>query len=352
MTELPTLVSFSKKELNRAGASLRGAPDKSPPREALNLLHKWRSAHQRPLNSIQMWLRSVIRAEKSSPIVAQRLKRAPSIIRKLKRFPTMDISSMQDIGGCRIICRDRKTLARIVKKINKSRARHERRIKNDYIAAPKNDGYRGIHIIARYKSNSNSYDVPSDFRIEIQVRSKAQHAWATAVETVDLFQNTGMKSGNQSSLWADFFLNISDCIAHYEDPSGVVLKSYVCAQNRARELYDELRVGERLAAYRTTLKTLDKLNSKKGAIFVLVLDTADERGVLMGFAFPSKNAEIANQKYLEEEQKTLGDPQKDVVLVSARGIDVLTAAYPNYFLDTRNFITICKKVLATGVPHK
>ena len=72
----------------------------------------------------------------------------------------------------------------------------------------------------------------------------------------------------------------------------------------------------------------------------------------MGFAFPSKNAEIANQKYLEEEQKTLGDPQKDVVLVSARGIDVLTAAYPNYFLDTRNFITICKKVLATGVPHK
>ena len=345
MAETPKSISFSKGELNRAGASLRGAPDKSPPREALDLLHTWRSAHQRPLNSIQMWLRSVIRSEAPAPIVAQRLKRAPSIIKKLKRFPSMELSSMQDVGGCRIVCRDRKTLTRIVKKIIKSRARHERRVKNDYIAAPKNDGYRGIHIIARYKSNGRPHEAPSDFRIEIQVRSKAQHAWATAVETVDLFQNTGMKSGNQSSLWSEFFLNIADCIAHHEDPSGVAINSQESAQTRARDLYNELRVGERLETYRTTLKTLDKLKSKKGAIFVLVLDTAGERGLLMGFAFSSKQANLANKKYLNEEQRTLGDPQKDVVLVSARGIDVLTAAYPNYFLDTRNFIKICKTVL-------
>ncbi|MCA3281640.1 MAG: RelA/SpoT domain-containing protein [Roseomonas sp.] len=347
MVEIPILVSFPKRELNRAGAALREAPDTSPPQASLDVLRQWRSAHQAPLNTVQMWLRSVIRSEpRKDIIVAQRLKRAPSIIRKLKRFKTMELSTMQDIGGCRIICKDRKSIKRIVEKIKKSKAQHLRNIRNDYIIRPKDDGYRGIHIIARTKNNKPTFEHLNNFKIEIQVRTKAQHAWATAVETVDLFQKTGIKSGNQSSLWSEFFLNVSDCIAYDEDPSGTLIASFESAKSRALELYNELRVGERLEAYRETLRLFNKFKNKSGAIFVLVLDTADEKSVLRGYAFKATMAEEANQRYLEEEQRTLGDAQKDVVLVSALGIDVLTAAYPNYFLDTRNFITICRKILS------
>ncbi len=36
-------------------------------------------------------------------IVGQRLKRMPSIIGKITRFPDMSVSKMQDVGGIRII---------------------------------------------------------------------------------------------------------------------------------------------------------------------------------------------------------------------------------------------------------
>lgn len=353
MAKTANPITFSNKELNRAGASLREAPEGAPPDNALKVLQTWRAAHQKPLNAIQMWLRSVIKSENAMPIVAQRLKRVPSIVKKLKRFPTMGMSSMQDVGGCRIICRDRSSLTHVVRKITKSRAKHERKIKNDYIASPKNDGYRGIHIVARYKNNNHVSEEPNSFRVEVQVRSKAQHAWATAVETVDLFQNTGMKSGNQSSSWAEFFLHISDCIAYLEDSSSALINPHEISKQRAHELYKELRVGERLKAYRNSLKVVGEIRRKgkeieTDAMLVLVLNTAQDSGELRGYIFPSTNAEEANRRYLEEEQRTLGDSQKDVVLVSALGIDVLRNAYPNYFLDTRIFIQICEKILNVG----
>jgi len=36
-------------------------------------------------------------------LIAQRLKRMPSILSKLKRFQNMELSRMQDLGGCRVV---------------------------------------------------------------------------------------------------------------------------------------------------------------------------------------------------------------------------------------------------------
>ena len=46
-------------------------------------------------------------------------------------------------------------------------------------------------------------------RIEIQIRSRLQHAWATAVETVDAFSGTSLKttggSGSEKTDWGRFY---------------------------------------------------------------------------------------------------------------------------------------------------
>ena len=39
----------------------------------------------------------------SGSLVAQRLKRTPSIVEKLRRFESMSLDRMQDIGGLRVI---------------------------------------------------------------------------------------------------------------------------------------------------------------------------------------------------------------------------------------------------------
>lgn len=50
-----------------------------------------------------MNLRKVAGDLDSDPTVAQRIKRLPSIPHKLERIPGMQLSRMQDVGGCRAV---------------------------------------------------------------------------------------------------------------------------------------------------------------------------------------------------------------------------------------------------------
>ena len=71
--------------------------------QALEIINNWRAAHSFPLNTIQVGLRRRARDVDDHALIAQRLKRVPSILQKLRRFPHMKLSRMQDIGGCRAV---------------------------------------------------------------------------------------------------------------------------------------------------------------------------------------------------------------------------------------------------------
>src|SRR5205809_639624 len=81
----------------------------------------------------------------SSALIAQRLKRLPSIALKLRQNQNMKLSQMQDIGGCRAIMRnlrDAKRLMKVYKTSSSKNPRHGRPVQYevyDYIAAPKPD---------------------------------------------------------------------------------------------------------------------------------------------------------------------------------------------------------------------
>ncbi len=73
---------------------------------ALTVINNWRSSHSFPLNTFQVGLREKGRQVDSNCLVAQRIKRLSSISLKLRRFKTMKLSQMQDIGGCRAIVKN------------------------------------------------------------------------------------------------------------------------------------------------------------------------------------------------------------------------------------------------------
>src|SRR5262245_30060847 len=70
---------------------------------AWDLAARWRACHAYPINTFQSTLRTKTKELAGDPIVAQRLKRMPTIIDKLARYPSMTLSQMQDIGGIRAI---------------------------------------------------------------------------------------------------------------------------------------------------------------------------------------------------------------------------------------------------------
>jgi putative GTP pyrophosphokinase len=91
---------YSKSQVNKAGEILVAPKAYSAEdREwARGVLANWRACHGHPINTFQATLRLKLKAIDDGAIVAQRLRRAPSIISKLERFEGMKLARMQDIG--------------------------------------------------------------------------------------------------------------------------------------------------------------------------------------------------------------------------------------------------------------
>ena len=95
---------YTREEINKA-ARVYADPSIAPEDREMALvpINNWRSSHSYPLNALQITLRQRAAKIDSDPTVAQRIKRLPSIRHKLERFPSMKLSQMQDIGGCRAV---------------------------------------------------------------------------------------------------------------------------------------------------------------------------------------------------------------------------------------------------------
>ena len=95
---------YSRNQVNRAGNHLIDEDVTYDDfRLAVDVVSNWRACHNRPINTFQATLRDKLKNLDSDALVAQRLKRLPSIINKLERFPSMNLARMQDIGGLRAV---------------------------------------------------------------------------------------------------------------------------------------------------------------------------------------------------------------------------------------------------------
>ena len=173
---------------------------------------------------------------------------------------------MQDIGGCRAILETVPQVYRLFKGHYEEGkyAAHIKRKVSDYITEPRESGYRSLHVIYVFHEDDSPYN---GRHIEIQLRTNLQHAWATAVETVETF--TGQSLRRETPInkeWRDFFKLVSSAFAMREDSPLVpgTAKTERLLQDRVKEAMVVLTVRERLTAYslesyqekETSVKTL------------------------------------------------------------------------------------------------
>lgn len=89
----------------------------------------------------------------------------------------------------------------------------------------------------------------------------------------------------------------------------------------------------------------DRITSEKGlgAYHLVVLDS--QKRTVSIRPFPISQLEFANQEYARVEERAQSGEQVEAVLVSAGPIEALKKAYPNYFLDTHEFVRQMQKVI-------
>ena len=332
-----TVPEHTRQEVNEAGRTYVGGTASPEDRElALAVIDNWRSSHSYPLNTFQMSLRRQAAEIDAEPTVAQRIKRLPSIRHKLERFSTMNLSQMQDLGGARAVVTGAEEVERLSRYyLDTSRIKHKLVKQNDYIAEPKKSGYRGVHLVYGYNSDRNSDW--NALKIELQLRSQLQHAWATAVETVGTFTQQALKSSWGDEDMLRFFILMSSAHARRENrplAPGTPTKAKELAAE-IRRYAKKLRVVERLQAYGATLQLAERNAHLKAHAFLLELDTSDENSLLIRYY---ENDVAAADAYSAVERAIEGEPTKDAVLVRADSLVALRRAYPNYFLDTTAFV--------------
>jgi hypothetical protein len=333
---------YSKGEIDRMGALL--VPwwsDEGDKPENLGhawlVIENWRSSHGLPLNVFQAGLRSRAKRIAGEVIVAQRMKRIASVMNKLHREPLMKLSQMQDLGGCRAILPRVNEVDEIygMYRGDEPLLAGEGYLKcHDYIREPKDDGYRGIHVVGRYSARIVSREPWNGHRIEIQLRSRLQHAFATTVETVTTFTREPLKFGAGPAKWRRFFALMGSALALREE-TPLVGGTPTNATELIKELRDvtrSLKVRQRLQGWTDAVKALPRKNIEGFKWLLLVLDLGDNTVKVRGYS----NRREASKVIAEIEQSKNED--LDAVLVWVGFISDLRAAYPNYYADTREFV--------------
>ena len=341
----------SKGDIDRAGSALipwwtgEAKWNADTGSDAFRTVENWLMCHAYPLNAFQVTLRRRARKMERDALIAQRLKRFVSVMNKLAREPNMKLSQMQDLGGCRAIMSDVQAVDRLVEVYKGetdlfSDASAPKTY--DYIRSPKKDGYRGIHLVGRFEARTEAGEKWNGQRIEIQIRSRLQHAFATAVETVTTFTRTPLKSGGGPERWRRFFSLMGSALALHEG-TQLVENTPDDATELARELKyaaRSLRVRRTLQTWARALKTIPRRHIKDAKWLLMVLDLRVNKISVIGYQDRAEAAEA-----LARIERRRSGSRIDAVLVWVPDARHLRAAYPNYYADTTQFLNALDAVL-------
>jgi Region found in RelA / SpoT proteins len=330
-----------KQELVKAGTALAGTLlwDDESRRDDIYRTFKvawaWRDSHAYPMRLLRYDLAGKVRKAKASAITAARMKRMSSIRKKLRRLTTT-LLQIDDLGGCRAIIDSMDHLNALVDVYRSADMLHEKKRDRSYIEKPKNSGYRSHHLVYAFAASEQAEEIYNGRRIEVQLRTRLQHAWATAVEAVGLALDQDLKGGEGNADWLRLFALMSSEFAEAE--GCPLLPNAPDRPARIAELKD---LDGRLDA----VATLDSWNRAINQTENLVTDARyyqikydNEKKTVQVRGF--NNADWANSHSLAEENSSI-----TTVMVEVDKVENLREAYPNYFLDVSLFAENLERAL-------
>jgi hypothetical protein len=266
---------------------------------------------------------------------------------------------MQDIGGCRAIVKDLSELNKLRDKLVKSKSTHCIVNEYDYLN-PKESGYGGVHLIySCFDTRADGYPWKKT-KIEVQLRTKLQHAWATSLEIIDTLEQIELKTSLDGHAdWRRFFSVTGKLVAHEEGAitlDDATLKEH---QLEVMELDSTLDARMKLLQFSIGIKALTSKDKKilKNKNTGMILVTISQNNIntfidnikdIKGKVTPlDVNVKSYKMKDTEKALKDLNKHELDpdiiiAVLLSASNARTLKKAYPNYFGSTQEFSDFIK----------
>lgn len=349
----PLPPSISKTAIDKVGQLLAGGDASIGEVEnARRQLGEWRAAHLWPLHCLTNDLVSRLERLNMHAIVAMRLKRLFRIEAKLQFHEGMSVSRMHDIAGIRIIVPSMPDVHALVEDINSNPpACAEVKKPYDYIGAPKENGYRSIHLALRHKEAGSACD---GLLLELQIRTEAEHAWASSVEVNGITSGQHIKYDEGQPEWSRFFQLGAELLARSEATAS--LAEFDGADRR--ELVEELcAIEQRLNAFEVMLShrvrnhrdlpTMKHRSNEIGACFLFEFGTDPQDLTISDFRADQQQEAIL--RYASAEQRLAFEVgHLAPILVSVSSIDKLQVAYQTFYLDCSPYVELIRGLISSG----
>ena len=253
------------------------------------------------------------------------------------------------LGGCRLVLGDiDEAYAAAAHLTHKMQHKDGHAIK-DYISIPRSSGYRSYHLVSMNRG------IDRDYRVELQIRTKLQHLWSTAVEAASFIYGIDYKTERESVLECPsqeqrvrtFFAIVSSLFALEEGTPGVpghTASKYELVR-RLRDLRSSDGILQDLRSANEGVYTLDAKTNPDGPSLYLMRFATDQQFLDIQ-SFPQEQLEDAIASYGESEacsslergqsaNETLYD---NVLLAYAQDATQLSLAFPNYSAHIAEFI--------------
>jgi hypothetical protein len=323
---------YSMKDVRRAGKVVAGKADLCPEtHEAFVIVNNYRDSHMFPMRSMRGSLTWYMGRHDLAGVVGARLKRMQAIRRKMNRIG-LGLNQFQDLAGCRAVLSsiaDVRALVEIMRQ-----CRHELRDEDNYIAKPKKDGYRSHHLMFNYVGKG-ARAIHNGRRVEVQIRTRMQHSWATTVEAIGLFRGEDLKGNQGNPDWLRLFRVVSAEFALAEGcPEPPDMPARHLRLQEIRELDRKLKAIETLDNLSYAVKFTDTsvAPSEKSQYWLVQFDNAKREVKVSPYSAPRSAAlSYDNAEYLD------ANNEKNIVLIETDKLDNMKAAYPNYFGDVQLF---------------
>jgi len=340
-------LAFSKNQVEKAGRVIR--KNEGNFEHAIEVVQNFRAAHLYPLQIIKnlVWKHVKKLDLLETATVVRRLKRLPTIIDKLQRKSldgktdnAISLKRMHDIGGCRVILESLDDLERLNKSLDSSKTVHGVKI-YDYITLPKRSGYRGIHRVYKSYDKSNTH-AWKGFQIEVQLRTRLQHLWATTVEIVDIIEKESLKTNPTaaSTNWKRLFEIMGEFLAVRDGSWDMSQETAISYKEELVLLNSKLSIFNKLDAFNSAFKMEEiKKKSKDSGYTLLVYNTKEQQG--NAFLYSESKKVLALEHYAEQEKNT----DNNVLLVAGSDLKSIEKAYPNYLSDTSEFLAEYSRII-------
>lgn len=333
-------LQYSIADVRKAGKALAGSIiwDEGRRQEILDIFaiaHSWRDAHIGPMRSMRQSMVQRVRHSGHVGITAGRAKRMTSIRKKLKRS-NLKLDQIQDLAGCRAIMADMDGVKAMIAECQ-AKIPHEFVRDFAYIDEMKASGYRSHHMVYRFSGTGDELPF-DDLKIELQVRTRLQHSWATAVEAVGLFRDEDMKAGLGDPEWLRLFRLMSEEFAVMEGCEGSPSRTRV---DEIKALNQDLNAASVLEDMKQATKFMEDYVHEDSPYFLITYNMTDHTVKV----HPESNAFISSSKLDAEERRIeSGESRSKVVLVDVDKMENLREAYPNYFGDVTLFVQHLRSV--------